>query len=133
MYNLWTPKPLFINDKNIMDVAMKDTLLYNSRWPLIKHINMCRVYLKIFFVSDMTDDGKKVHLSYLEGTRRCNNHPIEFPEMQKPTKTQWELWKGFIFCNFLSPGTTINLTLGRERLVQIVPTIPESETEIYGG
>ena len=129
MYSIWTPQPSNVNDRNIMEVAMEDEILRASKWPLLKHVNMCRLFMRIFYISDMSMDGKRVHKSYLDGTQRSTKYPIEFPEMIAPTNNQWKIWKEFIFRNFLSPGTTINPNLGEVCTEQRTPSIPESEVE----
>ena len=129
MYSIWTPQPSNVNDRNIMEVAMEDEILRASKWPLLKHVNMCRLFMRIFYISDMSMDGTRVHKSYLDGTQRSTKYPIEFPEMITPTNNQWKIWKEFIFRNFLSPGTTINPNLGEVCTKQRTPSLPESEVE----
>ena len=45
LYSFWTPKPLNNNDMNLMDTAMTDKVLLQSKWPLKYHINRCRLYV----------------------------------------------------------------------------------------
>lgn len=47
-YDPWVPKSVYHNDNNIMDVAANDRFLMNSKWPLLYHVNCCRIYLQAF-------------------------------------------------------------------------------------
>ena len=106
--NQWMPSRIRNNDINIMDRATKDPILQESKWPLLDHVNRCRLYLQVFFLSELSNDGKSVDRGFLDGTRR-NKHPtLNIPEIEKPTTQQWRIWKEFIFRNFLSPGVLIN-------------------------
>ena len=52
--------------------------------------------------------------------------------MQQPTKYQWNVWKGFIFRNFLSPGTTINPPIEMPIYIdQRIPSLPISEVRTF--
>ena len=130
IYKFWTPQPINDNDRNIMDTAMQDTLLVDSKWPMLFHINRCRLFIRATFISDMTRDGVHVHKPFLDGSERVVNTTITIPEIHRPTKNQWNIWKAFIFRNFLSPGTRINPSLGRERPTRSIPQLPVSETDI---
>ena len=110
--NFWTPSPKYTNDSNIMDKAHTDRVVLNSKWPLLYHINMCRIYLRAFTIGDLTKDGINIYLPYLNGTESGINDEILIPAIRRPTPNQWRIWKGFIFRTFLSPGTTINPKLG---------------------
>ena len=112
IYNFWVPKKQSLNDKNIMDVAFDDDVIKKPKWKMIRHINQCRLYLRAFTLEDLTLDRVNVYAPYLEGTERGKIDKIAIPEVCKPTKNQWRLWKSFIFRNFLSPGTRINPPLG---------------------
>ena len=56
---MWVPTTNYGNNRNIMETAAADsTFLGETKWCL-KIINQCRLYLKIFFVSEMMGkDGK---------------------------------------------------------------------------
>ena len=112
IFDFWTPKRRGINDCNIMDVAVTDLILRSSKWPLLQHVNRCRLYLRAFNLSDLTRDGKNIHPQYLNGTQRGINNDVNIPELRKPTPPQWNVWKSFLHRNFLSPGLTINPAIG---------------------
>ena len=128
MYNSWTPKPINDQDRNIMDAAMQDKELKKSKWPMLYHINRCRLYTGSIFISDLTKDGTNIHLPYLNGTERGMNKYVTIPEIRCPSNSQWKVWKSFIFRTFLSPGTKINPPLGGTRRMRNKPSLPVSET-----
>ena len=115
MYQQWRPTAAYDNDSNIMDMAMKDNTLTQSKWPMLQHVNQCRLYMRSFFISDLTRDGVNIYLPYLEGNERRENNMVQVPDVRRPTGNQWKIWKSFIYRNFLSPGTKINPTLGEKK------------------
>ena len=129
VYDGWKPEPAFENDRNLMDVAMDDKILRQSKWPLIHHVNKCRLYTRAFFISDLTKDGKYIHRPYLDGSERGDNRSIKIPDIRRPTDNQWKVWTSFIHRNFLSPGIAINPQLGQATKKQGRPRMPESETD----
>ena len=112
--NFWTPKPKYDNDINIMDKAQEDVVVKASQWPLLYHINMCRLYVRAFTIGDLTKDGINIYLPYLEGTEIGINQEISILAMRRPTGNQWRVWKSFIFRTFLSPSIRINPSLGKK-------------------
>ena len=117
------------NDRNLMDIAMEDKILGNSKWPLIKHVNMCRLYTRAIFINDLSIDGVQVHKPYLDGSQRSKKQTISFPDIWRPTKNQWNVWKSFLFRNFLSPGIMINPKLENEMTPHRDPELPINEVE----
>ena len=81
IYNFWTPKPSYNNDRNIMDVRMEDKILTKSKWKMIKHINLCCLYIKAFNISNLLLNGINVHMPYLDGKERGNNELIKIPKI----------------------------------------------------
>ena len=112
VYDYWLPTCRGINDKNIMDTAVRDKTLTGSKWNMLHHINRCRIYLKVFHLSDLTEDGITIDKGYLNGDKVRNEEILVIPDITKPTDAQWRVWKSFLFRNFLSPGTTINPSIG---------------------
>ena len=74
-YDQWTPKGRDGEDRNIMETAVRDPILTKSKWTLLEHINQCRLYLKLFHISEMSDDGQRVDKGFLDGTKRIDNSP----------------------------------------------------------
>ena len=130
-YDPWVPKSKVGNDRNIMDVAVQDTQLTTSKWPLLFHINCCRIYLQAFFISDLTIDGVNVPQGYLDGSKKRSHDYVTFSNDQKPAESQWKIWKAFIFRNFLGqPGYRINPQLQWNRGETIPPKERPTEAHI---
>ena len=124
LYDPWVPTTKYLNDKNIIDTAVNDTTLTKSKWPLLYHVNCCRLYLQVFYISDMTLDGESVHQGYLDGTNERQHDFVKFSSHKKPTEAQWKIWKSFIFRNFLgSPGYRINPAIIDTQEINDIPHI----------
>ena len=82
IYNQWVPQGRNEDDINIMDVAGRDSELTSKKWPMLEHINSCRLYLQVFYISELSDDRKKVNIEYLNGTKRKLNNLMKIPEIQ---------------------------------------------------
>ena len=116
IHNMWTPKPSHENDKKIMEVAMKDTILRDDNYNKLRSINKCRLYLECFFLSDiMTKDEKKIDPKYLDGRIKRKHKELTFPDMRMPNALEWSEWKSFMFRNFLSGPYIITPALGRNQ------------------
>ena len=127
-YDVWTPLKTNHNDVNIMDRATLDKTLLTSKWPMLDHINSCRLYLNAFYISDLSLDGVTVEKGFLDGSRRREHTTLNFPKIHKPTEAQWRIWKSFIHRNFLSPGVTINPPLSNEKYNKTI--IKKKKTEV---
>ena len=108
IFDFWTPKGRGNNDSNIMDVAVTDETIMNSKWPLIHHVNKCRMYARVFHLSNLTKDGVNIHPDFMNGEERGANTQVSIPDIRRPTASQWKIWKSFLHRNFLSPGLRIN-------------------------
>ena len=124
------------NDRNIMDVAVMDPELLNSKWEKLDHVNICRLYLNAFYVSDLSDDRVTIDKGYIDGLKKRTTGNIKLPDIKKPTSAQWQVWKSFAFRNFLSPGVTINPLITTDITnngeVQIKLTEIEKIKNVYG-
>ena len=136
-YDTWLPKKKRANDVNLMDTATEDSIITGSKWRLLEHINMCRMYLNVFYISELSIDGKSVDPGYLDGSKIRTQMELSIPTMQKPTPSQWRIWKSFIYRNFLSPGININPHLQGERTTEYPATKKDTEAEkivsLYGS
>jgi hypothetical protein len=130
IHKFWTPKLKYLNDRNIMDVAIEDSRVSTSKWPLLFHINQCRLYIKALTIGDLTRDGKTLHQPFLNGDEKAVNIQVRIPDIRKPTKNQWNVWKSFLYRNFLSPGTSFNPPLGRRIVCPFPLSRPMSETDL---
>ena len=57
-YNAWLPRRNRTDDINLMDraIAILDSILTDSKWPLLEHINRCRLYLDVIYISELSKD-----------------------------------------------------------------------------
>ena len=103
---------------------------------MLDHINRCRLYLNVFYVSDLSDGSKIVVKGYLDGTKKKKYKYLKVPEIMKPTTAQWRVWRSFIFRNFLSPGLTIHPEIGYDVTqadpVRSKPSEIETIVDLYG-
>ena len=110
--NFWVPRTGKRNDVNIMEAAVKDKHYQGKEKYCIISINRCRLYCKVFYLSEMTTNGKKVDPKYLNGEKVNEQGQVMIPEMRKPTKLEWSEWKNFIFQNFLYGAYNVQPDIG---------------------
>ena len=97
----WTLTSKFENDVNKIEKAHKEEEVNNSKWPLLYHINMCRMHVRAFTIGGyLMKNRTHIHLPYLDGTERGVNKDILIPDARHPTRNQWLIWKSFIFRMF---------------------------------
>ena len=113
IHDMWTPTKRYTNDRNIMEVAIKDVKYQGKNSYKLQTINQCRMYQEAFFIGDLADkDGTTIPIEYLNGSGKHVHDEVAFPEMLKPTNLQWREWKTFIFRNFLAGSKQFHPTLG---------------------
>ena len=81
------------NDKEIMKEILRNRNLtaYEKR-----EFNKCRIYLKLFHLSDMvTGDGQKIRDSVWKGEQPVYNinTEVSWPKWGKPSTEQWRIWR----------------------------------------
>ena len=130
LYDNWVPKRNADNDVNIMDRATCDPVLVSSKWTMLEHVNRCRLYLKAFYISDLSSDGLKIDKGYFDGTSSREHPTLSIPDIEKPTAAQWRVWKSFLHRNFLSPGVYINPQLQNDRIETVEVKKRKTEIEI---
>ena len=55
---------------------------------------MCRLYLRVARLSDIvTNDGKNIQATYLNGTKINQFVSHDWPRQEKPSPPMWKLWK----------------------------------------
>jgi hypothetical protein len=61
----------------------------------IKDINRCRMYLKVFYLSDVTDiAGHHIEAWAIKGKRDdTRSSKWEWPIQQRPPTAAWKVWK----------------------------------------
>ena len=87
-----TPTPRRINDEPLMELVTKSKLLDKSD---LTWFNKCRMFLKIFFVSDIvSSDGTKLRADILDGKPNGKSHSnLLWPKWGKPPATAWSIWR----------------------------------------
>jgi hypothetical protein len=88
----WIPQPARIGDITIME-ELTGSALVNKRD--LTDINRCRVYLQVFFLSDIVNiQGGTIEEWEINGERSEANHSMwHWPVQQKPPGTMWKKWK----------------------------------------
>ena len=73
--DMWVPTSEYKEDKNIMEMALKDTTyLGKKRWK-IGIINNCQLYMKVFYLSELAHDEETIDRWYLdEKNSACTHH-----------------------------------------------------------
>ena len=100
VFDMWTPQPSCSNDVNIMDFATKIWSSSKYHNDILRAINACRLYLQVFFVSDLTSNGTAIDEEILTGVTRRPHAEVTFPPMLCPTQYQWEQWRKFLSTYF---------------------------------
>jgi hypothetical protein len=95
---LWKPTQGRENDNVIMEII---TASGRFKPGEMREINICRLYLQVFFASDITENsGKNLEPWVMKGQRQSSRKSIwEWPVQQIPTA--WKAWKQAItdfFC-----------------------------------
>ena len=110
--NMWTLTSQQEGDKNIMEIAIKDTYFHQKYGWKLEVINNCRMYLGVFYLSEIMNDNGRVERKYLDGSDRVTKHRDLFQDRRNPPKQAWSEWKAFIFYNFLINGYEVFPALG---------------------
>ncbi len=69
-------------------------LFLQNGWkqPVLQTLNQCRMYLKVFQLSDIiTGSGESIAQQFWAHPHLADS-PIEWPEMMAPTSMAWNLW-----------------------------------------
>ena len=79
-----------IHDKYLMDEWDNEGLNMTT----LRHLNMCRLYLRVNKLSDVvTNNGKYIQEGYLNGTRVNPYTTHEWPHQAMPSLKTWKLWR----------------------------------------
>ena len=80
------------NDIPLMDIVVKSKYLDKSN---LTWFNKCRMYLKVFFLSDIvTSDGQRLREDILSATPNANSHlNLGWPVWGKPPTSAWSIWR----------------------------------------
>lgn len=84
-------KPLQEQDQGIMDAAIMQGLSPTQ----LKHINACRLYLRVQYISELTTDTKFLPVEVQENTMALKDTrtKLEWPIQQQPGKKAWKWWQ----------------------------------------
>jgi hypothetical protein len=77
-------------------------------------INKCRLYLRAWFLSDITD-GSGVYVLQEAWNGDTQSHPLReklWPNQGKPTKAHWHIWQQALQGAFLGRGRKLRVPLG---------------------
>ena len=100
------------NDIPLMDIVVKSKYLDKSN---LTWFNKCRMYLKVFFLSDIvTSDGQRLREDILSATPNSNSHlNLGWPVWGKPPTSAWSIWRRTLRI-LLTDGISleVNKTLG---------------------
>ena len=112
IFNMWVPKPQRVGDRNIMETAIDDSYFHRKYGWKLEVINNCRMYLGIFYISEIMNEGGHVKRSFLEGDEQVKTYLQHFQGRRKPPKQAWLEWKAYVFRNFLINGYEVYPPLG---------------------
>lgn len=80
-----------INDSSLMDTLEVISHLSSSE---LKDINVCRIYKKVFFLSDLfTGDGTKLSAFAWSDKQHSKTSTLPFNQQDYPNRRQWTTWK----------------------------------------
>lgn len=84
-------KPQRENDISLMDAVVKAKLFTNAE---LAKINLCRVYLRVFYLSDIcSGNGRGLMHNYKIGYRSEQRiSKWKWPRQQRPNAQAWKLW-----------------------------------------
>jgi hypothetical protein len=98
----WTPLP---NRKN--EVAMMESLTETEEFTAteLKEINRCRIYLRVFYISDIASHDRQGIAEWARKGRRDAGRKSSWawPVQQRPTS--WKAWK--LALGHLAPKTVL--------------------------
>jgi hypothetical protein len=75
-------------------------------------INRCRIYKKIYYLSDITADGTQVIQSLLHGHSREPLNGFEWPAQGNPSAREWAIWKEALQRYIIGRHNTLRHHLG---------------------
>jgi len=101
--------PSRINDQPIMK------LFIDTSTPIddLLQINRCRLYLRAFYLSDITDGfGTQLSEDAWMGRRVASSKDLSRPAQGMPPRSDWELWRKYLKLAVLSRGMRLKHPLG---------------------
>jgi len=86
--DIWTPPPCYQNDTNIMELVTT----WDLHSTIVQQINLCRLYLRIYYVGEMLDSSKVKLRQNIRDLSNRNYHNDKFPEIPQLPKRFQEVW-----------------------------------------
>ena len=120
-------RPYRVADSNLMEEACRGPWKKSD----LVHINNCRMYLKVRFLSEVcTLLGDRLYIPCLDGTASTISQPDKelWPIQQCPGKAQWALFRRFLRTTYCKHGRTDIL---RDRLEKWLPQATEKLWPAY--
>jgi len=78
------------------------------------NINLCRLYLKAFFLSDIVDRSRTTILNEAWQGNLLNEHNSEtWPKQGKPAPAMWDTWWSYLKRNLIGQGRCLQNPLGQ--------------------
>jgi hypothetical protein len=91
-------------------------LFYNkgARGPTLASLNKCRLFLKAFHLSDITDfSGRYIMDMAWHGTASSSAlNNLIWPAQGKPSTQDWHIWRDFLHCHLIDRHRTLRSILG---------------------
>ena len=84
----WTPPPCYQNDTNIMELVSS----WGLHSTLFHQINLCRLYLRIYYVGEMLDTSKVRLRRNIRNLSDRSYHNDKFPKIPHLPKRFQEVW-----------------------------------------
>jgi hypothetical protein len=106
----WIPQPARIEDVTIMEELTGSALVNKIDST---DINRCRIYLRVFFLSDIVNiQGAPIKEWAITGERSKASHSTwHWPVQQKPPRNMWNKWKAALIAVF-HDETTLTAPMG---------------------
>jgi len=104
----WLPCLPCKHDAALMDLA----LTFNLNADQLKSINLCRLYLQVITVSNITNaTGDRLLASAMAGFRdNQRSSTLLWPDIPQPPSSHWNTWR--VFLQFFSKGSNLKQALG---------------------
>ena len=85
------------NDSSIME----DFMSYEPTKADLRRLNLCRLYLKVSTLSDITDtDGTNILRTCWNGTKPQPS-PLLWPRQARPSNSAWRIWRKYLAKSYL--------------------------------
>ena len=103
----WIPSPQYKNDICIMDTAVSIEKFQHSHDKL-QRINACRKFLKVMWLSELTNEDGTIPHEYMNGKKQYNS-ATEYPHQECPDRYSWSIWRELMITHLLKFGNNNTL------------------------